>query len=63
MSVREIVNLESGIYTAETGGESVTIFREKGYGFSIRHSPKKNGWCEVSYYDESGNYEGMGVEK
>ena len=63
MNVREIINLDSGIYTAEMDGESVTICREKGYGFSIRHTPKKNGWCEVSYYDEDGNYEGESVEK
>lgn len=63
MEIREILKLNSGIYVAEMDGESVTIFREKGYGFSIKHSPKKNGWCEVSYYDELGNYEGEGVEK
>ena len=63
MNIREIIKLESGIYTAEMGGERVTISREKGYGFSVRHAPKKNGWCEVSYYDEMGNYEGEGVEK
>ena len=63
MNYHEIIKLESGIYTADMEGESVTIFREKGYGFSIKHAPKKNGWCEVSYYDENGNYEGEGVER
>ena len=63
MGVREIINLESGIYTAEMDGESVTIFREKGYGFSIVHAPQENGWCEVGYYDEEGNYEGEGVTR
>jgi hypothetical protein len=63
MEIKEIINLPSGVYTADMDGEQVTIFRQEGCGFSIRHAPNKKGWCEVSYYDEDGNYEGEGVEK
>lgn len=57
MKVYEILNLESGLYTADVDGKPAIIGRDKGKGFTIRTECSPN-WYEIHHYNEEGAFEG-----
>lgn len=56
MYIKEILKLESGLYTADVDGKSAIIGRDVGKGFTIR-TESKPGWYKINHYDEDGDYE------
>lgn len=62
MSIKEILTLDSGIYTAEVDGIPAIIGYDKGKGFTIR-TESKPGWDKVNHYDKDGDYEGTTYER
>lgn len=61
MTIKEILKLDSGLYTADVDGKPAIIGRDKGKGFTIR-TESKPGWDMINHYDEDGDYEGMTFE-
>ena len=61
MTIKDILGLESGIYTAEVDGKPAIIGRNVGSGFTIRKESKP-GWDEVNEYDEDGDFIGSIIE-
>jgi len=55
MEIKEILNLENGIYSDKEN--SVIVYRQVGCGFTIKHIQGDNKplWCVD--YDENGNIE------
>ena len=62
MTIREILKLDSGLYTVDVDGKPAVIGRDKGKGFTIR-TESKPGWDMINHYDESGAFEGTTFEK
>ena len=56
MYIKEILKLESGLYTADVDGKSAIIGRDVGKGSTIR-TESKPGWYKINHYDEDGDYE------
>jgi len=61
MKVNEILNLESGLYTADVDGKSAIIGRDKGKGFTIRTECSLK-WYEIHHYNEEGAFEGITLD-
>ena len=61
MTIKEILKLDSVLYTADGDGKPANIGRDKGKGFTIRMESKP-GWYMINHYDEDGDYEGMTFE-
>ena len=61
MTIKDILELESGLYMAEVDGKPVIIGRNVGNGFTIRKESKP-GWDEVNEYDEDGDFIGSIIE-
>ena len=62
MTIREILKLDSGLYTADVDDKPAVIGRDKGKGFTIR-TESKPGWDMINHYNESGAFEGTTFEK
>lgn len=56
MTIREILKMESGLYTADVDGKPAVIGRDVGKGFTIR-MVSTPGWYLINHYDEDGDYE------
>ena len=50
MTIKEILKLDSGLYTADVYGKPAVIGRDKGKGFTIRLE-NKPGWDMINHYD------------
>ena len=61
MTIKEILKLDSGLYTAEVDGKPALIGRDAGKGFTIRRE-SRNGWYEIKHYDEDGDFEATTYE-
>ena len=57
MTIKEILKLDSGLYTADVDGKAAVIGRDVGKGFTIRYESKP-GWDVINHYDEDGDCEG-----
>ena len=63
MKNKEILNLDSGLYSGTTeDGKFCIIQRQKGVGYMVS-TLQDNGWYEVNEYDENGNLESITYEK
>lgn len=62
LNFKNVLKLESGLYTADVNGKPAVITRDVGHGFTVR-TESKPGWYQVKYYDENGLYEGLTYHK
>ena len=63
IGVNEILEKDTGIYSGiDEDGQYVTVFRQKGYGFTMM-TETHNGWFECIDYDEEGNHECVRYER
>lgn len=65
LTVKDILNLDSGVYAATMDGVGEIQIRrqKKGYGYDILYPRRKNGWRDVRMYGESGEYYGCTTER